>query len=148
MQTQISSHLPKPQEIAAAKQFIKQFEQHKNVQLQLGDSSIVLPQNLTDLLKEILIHTAQGNSVAVLPLQNELSSTEAAAQLNVSRQWLINEAEAGRIRMRKIGSHRRFFCGIYLSLLLRSSKKALKLGKYSLMKLNALDLIKCADGFI
>jgi excisionase family DNA binding protein len=102
------NHLPKPQEMAEAKQFIKQLEQHKNLRLQLGDSSFDLPENLTDLLKEILIQTVQGNRVAVLPLQNELSSIEAAAQLNVSRQWLINEAEAGRIRMRKIGSHRRF----------------------------------------
>jgi excisionase family DNA binding protein len=107
MQITTVKHFPEPQDIATAQALIQQFKQ-KNVQVRFGDLSLELPDNLTDLFKEMLLQTAQGHGVAVVPLNNELSSQEAAEQLCVSRQWLINQAEAGQIAFRKVGSHRRF----------------------------------------
>lgn len=107
MQPTTINHLPKPQDIATAQALIQQLEQ-KNIQVRLGDQSLELPHNLTELFREMLLQTAKGNGVAVVPLNNELSSQEAAEYLCVSRQWLINQAESGRIAYRKVGAHRRF----------------------------------------
>jgi hypothetical protein len=96
------------QDIADAQQLIAQLEPQGLLHLQLGGSSLALPQPVTQLLREILLQTAHGQGVVVLPLNSELSSQEAAQHLHVSRQWLINEAEVGRVAYRKIGSHRRF----------------------------------------
>jgi excisionase family DNA binding protein len=41
------------------------------------------------------------------PKNHELNTQDAAALLNVSRRFVIKEFEAGRLRCRKVGRHRR-----------------------------------------
>jgi excisionase family DNA binding protein len=70
--------------------------------------SITLPASVTELLTQILEQTANGHAIATLSCDTELTSQETANLLHVSRQHVVNEAEAGRLPFLKVGTHRRF----------------------------------------
>lgn len=105
-------HIPNSQDIQVAQTLLEQLEtiQSKNpdLQLSLGKKTLPLPTGIARLLTEILLQTANGRIVTLQTLESELSSQEAADYLGVSRQYLVNEADARHIPHRKIGSHRRF----------------------------------------
>jgi excisionase family DNA binding protein len=50
---------------------------------------------------------ASGNAIAILPLNKDLTTQEAADILNVSRPYLIKLLEQGDIPYVKTGTHRR-----------------------------------------
>jgi excisionase family DNA binding protein len=68
---------------------------------------IVLPASVFRLLKGILAEMAQGHGVALLPIQAELTTQQAAGLLNVSRPYLIRLLEDRKIPFRLVGQHRR-----------------------------------------
>jgi excisionase family DNA binding protein len=70
--------------------------------------SFTLPASVTELLTQILEQTADGHAIATLSADAELTSQETADLLHVSRQHVVNEAEAGRLPFLKVGTHRRF----------------------------------------
>ena len=70
-------------------------------------ADIVLPASMLRLLKEILAEMAQGHGVALLPVQAELTTQQAADLLNVSRPYLIRLLEDRKIPFRLVGQHRR-----------------------------------------
>lgn len=72
-----------------------------------SEETLEIPEAAIDLLAEVLEELAKGHAVTVTPVDTEVSTQKAADLLNVSRPYLIELLEAGKIRFRKVGSHRR-----------------------------------------
>ena len=70
-------------------------------------ADIILPASVLRLLKDILAEMAQGHAVALLSVQAELTTQQAAYLLNVSRPYLIRLLEDSKIPFRLVGQHRR-----------------------------------------
>lgn len=71
------------------------------------NDSVVLPNFALELLLNILTEMAQGNTVTLTPIHAELSLSEAANLLDVSREHLMSLVEKGEIPAKKMGSHLR-----------------------------------------
>ena len=72
-----------------------------------GAPRLELPPQALRLVAQVLGALADHRAVTVVPRTLELTTTDAANYLNVSRPFLIKQLEAGRIAYRKVGTHRR-----------------------------------------
>jgi excisionase family DNA binding protein len=72
---------------------------------------VQLPASLVRVLVEAANQLAQGNSVAILHYEQELTTQQAADLLSVSRPYLIKLLENGQIPYHHVGSHRRIRIG-------------------------------------
>ncbi len=68
---------------------------------------VELPPQVLRFIADILGAMAERQPINLIHHKHELSTQEAAAFLNVSRPFVIKELEAGRLRFRKVGRHRR-----------------------------------------
>jgi excisionase family DNA binding protein len=66
-----------------------------------------VPPALFGLLVAVAEELERGNGVSVLPLHRQLTTTEAAQLLNVSRPHVITLLERGELPFEKVGTHRR-----------------------------------------
>jgi len=66
-----------------------------------------VPPALLGLLVSVAEELERGNGVSVLPLHRQLTTTEAAQLLNVSRPHVITLVERGELPFEKVGTHRR-----------------------------------------
>lgn len=69
----------------------------------------VLPGSLYSFLCLLLADLKDGKSVTILQSEATLTTMEAAKILGVSRQFLIQEIEKGRIPYHMVGTHRRLY---------------------------------------
>jgi excisionase family DNA binding protein len=65
------------------------------------------PASAVAALERVLEALADGGGVAILPLDAELTTQEAADVLGVSRPTLVKLLDAGAIPFRTLGAHRR-----------------------------------------
>lgn len=72
-----------------------------------AEDSQTLPATLVRALDVVATLLAQGDDVALVPLEKRLTTFEAAALLNVSRPFLITLLDRGVIPSTKTGAHRR-----------------------------------------
>jgi excisionase family DNA binding protein len=81
----------------------------KKIEVRVGNrnETLTLPASSLRLLADILVQMGEGNSVAVLPVETELSTQQAADVLNVSRPYLIKLLEEGKLPHRTVGTRRR-----------------------------------------
>jgi excisionase family DNA binding protein len=78
----------------------------------LTDAPVLeLPPQALRFFADMLGMMAQGRSITLLPQNFELTTQEASTMLNVSRPFVIKEINAGRLRCRKVGRHRRIEFG-------------------------------------
>lgn len=68
---------------------------------------ITLPESVQRLIQEGVQSLAQGHAVSLMPLDQELTTNEAAELLGVSRPYLVRLLEKGAIPFSMTGSHRR-----------------------------------------
>jgi len=66
-----------------------------------------LPPAAAHLLTEMLQEMAAGNAVAVLAVESELTTQQAADLLNVSRPYLVGLIRDGTLPARMVGNQRR-----------------------------------------
>lgn len=100
----------KEKEIALkASRFLASYSpQNKTCELKINEhEAITLPISVLPQLTEILNHIAQENEVKIIPMKKELTTSEAAEILNVSRPYLVDLLESGQIPFRKVGVRRR-----------------------------------------
>jgi excisionase family DNA binding protein len=74
-----------------------------------GEQDVVLevPFGALELLRDLLREMGKGNAVSILPVNAELTTQEAADILNVSRPFVVQLVEEGRLPARRVGTHRR-----------------------------------------
>lgn len=80
---------------------------HLRLHAQGNEESFELPVSVARLLNRILAEMADGNAVTLVPIHAELTTSQAADLLNVSRPHLVKLLETGVIDHTKVGSHRR-----------------------------------------
>lgn len=72
-----------------------------------SETQVVVPEPAFALLVAVLEELASGNTVAVAPVQQELTTQQAADLLNVSRPYLIGLLEEGKIPFHRVGNRRK-----------------------------------------
>jgi excisionase family DNA binding protein len=82
--------------------------QHRAAQLVGQDGKTMkIPDPITHALTLVVQSMARGQSVTVVPHEQELTTQEAADILHVSRPHLVKLLDDGAIPHHKVGSHRR-----------------------------------------
>ncbi len=93
----------------ASSRFLASYSpENQTCELKLSPQEVInIPTSVLPQLTEILNHLAQGNNVEIVPIKQELTTSEAASILNVSRPYLVGLLESGKIPFRKVGVRRR-----------------------------------------
>jgi len=97
------------------------------VDIRVGDHSTTVPSSAFRGLLQILDLLARGHGVRIDPMDEELTTEEAARLAGVSRPHLVGLLENGEIPFRKVGSRRRIRASdltAYLELRDRQRKEA------------------------
>ena len=68
---------------------------------------VTLTPAMSDLFLELLRHIGRGSAVTLVPIQEMLTTQQAADLLNVSRPHLIKLLEQGEMEHTLVGRHRR-----------------------------------------
>ncbi|MBP3089101.1 helix-turn-helix domain-containing protein [Corynebacterium sp. sy017] len=80
-----------------------------DVAVENSDETIRLPHEVAVVLREILVNSAAGIPVGVIPTHAELTTQQAADLLNVSRPYVVKLMDQGVLPGHKVGTHRRVY---------------------------------------
>ena len=69
--------------------------------------TLFLPPDAAALIEALLGHLLEGDRVAVLTEDRELSPNDAAGILGISRPLVVHRMEIGELPFRYVGKHRR-----------------------------------------
>jgi hypothetical protein len=69
--------------------------------------TVILPLEAAALVEDLLAHLLEGEPVAVLTEDQELSPGDAASILGISRPLVVRRMEVGDLAFRYVGKHRR-----------------------------------------
>jgi hypothetical protein len=72
-----------------------------------ADQTLSLPPDAAALIEVLLGHLLNGDRVAVLTEDQELSPNDAASILGVSRPLVVHRMDVGDLPFRYVGKHRR-----------------------------------------
>lgn len=79
--------------------------------LSVGEHSVRVPESVICGLRDMVQHLSRGAAVQVVPLDRELSLSEAATILGVSREFLRKLVHSGELDAGKVGTHHRLTLG-------------------------------------
>lgn len=111
----LGNRLPSAEDRQIANQLRQILAAHKagEAHLQVFDPATKKPVDITltlamsDLFIQLLRYVGSGNAVTLLPIQQMLTTQQAADLLDVSRPYLIKLIEKGDIAHSMVGRHRR-----------------------------------------
>ena len=103
------------QDVQVARETVRRLSRHLpagsqvslNVAGAKGRETLALPTNALAPLVAMLEKMAEGHAITILPLTAELTTTQDAEVLGVSRPHVVQLLEEGQIPHRKVGKHRR-----------------------------------------
>lgn len=81
--------------------------QFVHLQLEGREKSVAVPKEALAIVVEVLRQLSHGGTAALVSLDEELTTQQAADMLNVSRPYLIGLLDSGALPSRKVGKHRR-----------------------------------------
>jgi len=110
--TDIDPVLPTDQDALRAGELLLALEQRDAfdapLRVQVGEAQALdLPPLVAQLLMSILEETAAGHAVALMPVETEVTTQQAAELLNVSRPFLVGMIDKGLLPSRMVGNQRR-----------------------------------------
>jgi len=110
--TDIDPVLPTDQDALRAGELLLALEQRDAfdapLRVQVGEAQALdLPPLVAQLLMSILEETAAGQAVALVPVETEVTTQQAAGLLNVSRPFLVGMIDKGLLPSRMVGNQRR-----------------------------------------
>jgi excisionase family DNA binding protein len=105
-------HIPNDRDIAASRELARTMASagHDPKAFQFTGKEgigIPLPPALLGIIAEALGELAKGHAVAVVPMQAEVTTQQAADILNVSRPYVVSLADKGLLPIRMVGNQRR-----------------------------------------
>jgi excisionase family DNA binding protein len=69
----------------------------------------VLPESIHRVILTAARQLGEGNGVSILPVLADLSTTQAAELLGVSRPFVVKLVDSGGLPSHKVGTHRRIY---------------------------------------
>lgn len=74
------------------------------------EETVSVPREAFEMFIQVLSHMANGAAVTIVPVNAELTTQQAAELLNVSRPFVVQLIEEGKLPARKVGTRRRVRC--------------------------------------
>ncbi|MGA8742940.1 MAG: helix-turn-helix domain-containing protein [Terracidiphilus sp.] len=89
------------------REFARMLESHQAALIGPSGGKIPLPGPIYKVLVSALRFLERGEGVMILPSTQEMTTQSAADLLGVSRQYVVQLLEEGKIPFHKVGTHRR-----------------------------------------